>query len=302
MRPAERAAAYLQLPVGELADRARELGANLEDCDLCPRRCRVDRTSGETGWCGIGRQAAVASLGPHYGEERPLVGSRGSGTVFFSGCNLGCAFCQNDDISQNVRGRRVGPETLAAVFLEVQEMGCHNLNLVTPTHVAPQILEALVVAARLGLGLPIVWNCGGYESMETLAALDGVVDIYMPDFKLWDPEVAERLLSAPDYPEVAREAIAEMHRQVGDLEIDDRGVARRGVLLRHLVLPGGLAGTPDVAAFMASLSPETYFNLMDQYRPCHHAFETEGIQRPLSFDEWREALAQTRAAGLTRLD
>jgi putative pyruvate formate lyase activating enzyme len=302
MSPAGKGAAYLQLPSGALADRASDLSSRLADCDLCPRLCHVDRTSDEIGWCGIGRQAVVASLGPHYGEERPLVGSRGSGTVFFSGCNLGCVFCQNDDISQNVRGRRVGPETLAAVFLEVQEMGCHNLNLVTPTHVAPQILEALVVAARLGLALPIVWNCGGYESMESLAALDGVVDIYMPDFKLWDSEVADRLLSAPDYPEVAREAIAEMHRQVGDLQMDERGVATRGVLLRHLVLPNGLAGTPDVAAFMASLSADTYFNLMDQYRPCHHAFETDGIQRPPSFDEWREALAQTRAAGLTRLD
>jgi putative pyruvate formate lyase activating enzyme len=230
------------------------------------------------------------------------VGSRGSGTVFFSGCNLKCIFCQNEDISQYVRGRRVGPETLAAVFLEVQEIGCHNLNLVTPTHVTPQILEALAVAARLGLRLPIVWNCGGYESLEVLELLDGVVDIYMPDFKLWDPEVAKRLLDAPDYPEVARQAIAEMHRQVGDLELDRHGVARRGLLLRHLVLPNGLAGTADVAEFIASLSPTTYFNLMDQYRPCHRAHETAGIERSPNFDEWKTALAQTRAAGLQRLD
>jgi len=293
---------YRSLPPGELAERARELAARLEDCDLCPRLCRVDRTADELGTCGIGRQAVVASLGPHFGEERPLVGSRGSGTVFFSGCNLGCVFCQNDDISHRVRGRRVGPETLAAVFLEVQEMGCHNLNLVTPTHVAPPIVEALAVAARLGLRLPIVWNCGGYESLEVLEVLDGVVDVYMPDFKVWDPEVATRLFDAADYPETAREAIAEMHRQVGDLEIDASGVARRGVLLRHLALPNGLAGTPEVARFMASLSRQTYFNLMDQYRPCHDAFMTPGLERPLSFDEWREALAQTRAAGLERLD
>jgi len=300
--PRDPDAAYLSLAPDALSQRARELGARLADCDLCPRSCRVDRTAGETGHCGVGAQAVVASLGPHYGEERPLVGSRGSGTVFLSGCNLLCVFCQNDDISHRVRGRRVGPETLAAVFLEVQEMGCHNLNLVTPTHVAPQILEGLSLAARAGLRLPIVWNCGGYESLDVLALLDGVVDIYMPDFKVWDPQVAERLLDAPDYPEVARKAIAEMHRQVGDLELDERGVARRGLLLRHLVLPYGLAGTAEIATFAASLSKETYFNLMDQYRPCHQAFETAGLERPLSFDEWREALAQTRAAGLTRLD
>jgi putative pyruvate formate lyase activating enzyme len=294
--------AYAALAPGEIAARANELAQRLSSCDICPRRCKVDRVADETGWCGIGRLAVVASLGPHFGEERPLVGRAGSGTVFFSGCNLGCVFCQNEDISQNVRGRRVGPETLAAIFLEVQELGCHNLNLVTPTHVTPQILEALAVAARLGLRLPIVWNSGGYDSVELLRLLDGVIDIYMPDMKLWEPETADRLLSAPDYPDVARRALAEMHRQVGDLDLDRHGVARRGLLVRHLVLPQGLAGTEQVAAFVASLSAETYFNLMDQYRPCHHAFETAGIQRPISGDEWKTALAETRAAGLRRLD
>ncbi len=294
--------AYLSLSPDELRERSIALGTRLGSCDLCPRCCGVDRASDEIGFCKIGKDAVVSSFGPHHGEERPLVGIKGSGTVFFAGCNLGCVFCQNEDISHYVRGRRVSEEALADIFIEVQEMGCHNLNLVTPTHVTPQILAALAAAMTSGLSIPIVWNTGGYESPQILAAIDGVVDIYMPDFKMCSEETAKRLVQAKDYPEVAGNAIAEMYRQVGDLVIDSTGVATRGLLVRHLILPNELADTPDVAGFMAALSKDTYFNLMDQYRPCHQAFDTPGIERIPSQSELEKARNTVKAAGLKRLD
>jgi len=288
---------------GELARRAAELRARLAACDLCPRECGVDRTDGEIGTCGIGDRAVVASASPHFGEERPLVGRGGSGTVFFSGCNLRCAFCQNDDISFDSRGHAVDADRLAAIALGLQEAGCHNLNVVTPSHVVPMIFDALEAGAAQGLRLPLVYNTGGYDALDVIQALDGVVDVYMPDAKFADPAVAARLCSAPDYPEVNRAALAEMFRQVGDLSLDDRGIAVRGLLVRHLVMPDDLAGTDRIMEFVArELSTETYVNLMDQYRPCGEAGRYPEICRRVTEDEMREARRAARMAGLTRLD
>jgi putative pyruvate formate lyase activating enzyme len=287
----------------DLHEPTRALLARLSDCDLCPRRCGVDRNAGELGDCQTGRRARISSAGPHFGEEAPLTGRRGSGTLFFSGCNLNCSYCQNCGISQLGEGHRAGARELASSMLAIQALGCHNLNLVTPTHVTPQILEALELAVEAGLSIPIVYNCGGYESVETLELLAGVVDIYMPDLKYMAREPAARYSAAPDYPEVAREAIREMHRQVGDLEIDGSGVARRGLLVRHLVLPGGLAGTRAAMRFLAEeISADTYVNVMSQYRPCHEVHGDATLGHRITDEEHREALEEARAAGLTRID
>jgi putative pyruvate formate lyase activating enzyme len=264
----------------ELAERAGRLTGLCAPCRLCPNACAVDRRSGELGRCGIGADARVASFGPHFGEERPLVGRSGSGTVFFSGCNLACLFCQNWRISQGHEGRDLSDEGLAGVFLRVQATGCHNLNLVTPTPHAASIVRALAIAVEEGFALPVVWNCGGYESPKVLQCLEGVVDVYMPDLKYGDATVARKLSGIPDYVSRSQEAVHEMYRQVGDLEIDDGGVARHGLLVRHLVLPEGLAGTESVMRFLADeVSSETYVNLMDQYRPCHRAAEVAALGR-----------------------
>ncbi len=251
-----------------LRRRAQKALAALAACRLCPRRCGVNRLAGETGWCGVGRLALVASAYPHHGEEDCLRGSRGSGTIFFAGCNLKCVFCQNYDISWEHRGEAVSAPELADVMLALQARGCHNVNLVTPSHVVAQILEALVIAFANGLEIPIVYNTGAYDCVTTLRLLAGAVDIYMPDFKFWQRAVADRYCRAPNYPQVARRALKEMHRQVGALEIGPDGLAVRGVLLRHLVLPEDLASTSEVMRFVAAeLSPHTYVNLMDQYYP-----------------------------------
>jgi putative pyruvate formate lyase activating enzyme len=272
-------------------------------CTLCPRMCRVDRTADNTGYCKTGSLAVVASFGPHYGEERPLVGRGGSGTIFFSRCNLSCEFCQNFDISHGGEGRPVRPEELAAMMVALQKGGCHNINFVTPTHVIAPILQALPIAVEKGLRVPLVYNCGGYERVAALKLLEGIVDIYMPDFKFWDSEAARQLCGAPDYPFRAREALREMHRQVGELVCDQRGVAQRGVLVRHLVMPGGLGGTAEIAGFIASqISPRTYVNIMDQYRPCGRASDNEAINRRITWAEFREAVEAAENAGLTRLD
>jgi len=300
----ETTAGYLcLLESGELEERVRRAGAVLQACTLCPHGCLADRLQGEPGFCGTGAQAVVASHGAHFGEEAPLVGRRGSGTVFFSGCNLACVYCQNWDLSHEGAGRAMSAEGLAACFLAVQEEGCHNLNLVSPTHVVPMILAALVLAARRGLCVPIVYNTGGYDALSTLRLLDGVVDIYMPDFKYWDPGTAERYSGAFDYPQVARQALREMHRQVGDLEISPHGLARRGLLVRHLVLPGGIAGTPEVMDFLAKeISVRTYVNVMAQYRPCGMARRYPPLDRRITAEEFAGALGSARQAGLTRLD
>lgn len=282
---------------------AKRLAARLRACDICPRLCRVDRTKGERGVCRVGARSIVASYGPHYGEEAPLVGHNGSGTVFFSGCPLRCVFCQNYGISHLLEGEEVSADRLASIFLSVQRMGCHNLNLVTPTHVTAQVVEALDIAAGKGFVLPVVYNCGGYERVDTLRELSGIVDIYMPDLKFLGVEPAARYCAAPDYPEVAREALREMSRQVGPLVLGWNGIAVRGLLVRHLVMPGDASTTRDVVDFLAGeIGTDTYLNLMDQYRPCGRAPEFPEIARRISSIEWREAREYARSRGLTRLD
>jgi putative pyruvate formate lyase activating enzyme len=288
---------------GEAGRKGRRLLERLRACDICPRRCGVDRTRGERGTCGAGARAAVASFGPHFGEEAPLSGRHGSGTVFFSGCPLRCVFCQNYAISRLMEGEEADAEELAGVFLAVERAGCHNLNLVTPTHVTPQIVEALGLAAARGFALPVVYNCGGYERVETLRELEGIVDIYMPDLKFLDPSLSVRYCNAPDYPEVARAALREMARQAGPLLLDRRGIAVRGLLVRHLVMPGAAADTKAVIDFLAEeIGRDTYLNLMDQYRPCGTADRFPEISRRLSRKEWEEARDHAVARGMTRLD
>lgn len=284
----------------EKIKKAREI---LSSCSLCPRRCGVDRLSGQLGICKTGENAYVSSYHPHYGEEAPLVGHNGSGTIFFTYCNLLCNFCQNYDISHEGRGDEVSGEQIAGMMLFLQNSGCHNINFVTPTHVVPQILSALEIAIKNGLSVPLVYNTGGYDRVETLKLLEGVIDIYMPDFKFWDPKVAELTCEAQDYPEVARRAIIEMHRQVGDLVIDKSGLARRGLLIRHLVLPHGLAGTRNIMKFMAQkVSSNSYVNIMPQYRPCGRAYEVKELSRMLLPKEYKAALREAKEEGITRLD
>jgi putative pyruvate formate lyase activating enzyme len=297
-------AAYLDLVrSGELGQRVTQAHRRLEVCDLCARDCGVNRLSSSEGaGCHTGERAWVSSHGPHMGEEDPLVGSGGSGTIFFTWCNLRCQFCQNYEISQAGDGREVEPEEIAAMMLSLQEQGCHNVNLVSPSHVVPQFLAALLLAAEAGLQLPIVYNTGGYDSLKTLALLDGVVDIYMPDVKFADAEVGRRYSGVGRYPQANQAAVKEMHRQVGDLEIDERGVARRGLLVRHLVLPDGIAGTAELVRFLRDeVSPHTYINVMQQYRPCFRAGELPPLDRPITRQEYAAALRLAEEAGL-RLD
>lgn len=289
---------------GELRRRADAARRHLENCDLCARYCRVDRLAGIKGAvCRTGARAVVYSAGPHHGEEDCLRGWRGSGTVFFSWCNLRCIYCQNWEISWKGEGREVAADELAAMMLDLQARGCHNINLVSPSHVVAQIIESVAIAAERGLKLPLVYNTGGYDSPEALALLDGVIDIYMPDMKYGDSELARKYSHIRDYVEVNREAVREMHRQVGDLHLDGDGLAVRGLLVRHLVLPNGIAGTEEVLRFIAEqISPHTYLNLMDQYRPCYRAGEHAELDRPISRTEFREALEIARRHGLDRLD
>ncbi|MEW6657865.1 MAG: radical SAM protein [Thermodesulfobacteriota bacterium] len=288
---------------GLLKDKIRAAYDILSQCDLCPHRCLVDRHHGERGLCRTGDQPIVSSYGPHYGEEDPLVGQKGSGTIFFTHCNLYCIFCQNYEISHGGEGEEITAGDLAAIMLYLQKHGCHNINFVTPSHQVAQILEALPQAIEGGLRIPLVYNTGGYDAVSTLKLLDGVIDIYMPDFKFWDPQVAVELCEAPDYPEIARQALKEMHRQVGNLEIDNGGVARRGLLVRHLVLPDNLAGTKEVMEFLArEISPATYVNVMGQYRPCGRAGEHPSLRKFLTGQEHAQAQKLAREAGLTRLD
>lgn len=295
--------AYKRLSTRELWEKVRTAEAILRECTLCPRNCKVDRTAGEKGVCKTGDRPIVASWGPHFGEEKPLVGRFGSGTIFFSYCNLKCIFCQNWTISHIGEGEEISFERLAKIMLEIQDMGCHNINLVTPTHQMPMILHALALATEKGLNIPIVYNCGGYESLEAVKILDGVVDIYMPDFKYSDPEMALKYSKAKDYPLIVKDVIKEMYRQVGDLIIDDRGIALRGLLVRHLVLPEGIAGTKEVVRFIAEeISKDTYINIMDQYYPCYKAFEHPPLDRRITTKEYSEAIEMAIRAGLKRID
>jgi putative pyruvate formate lyase activating enzyme len=284
---------------GKVAD-AMEM---LRSCNVCPRGCAINRLAEETGFCGIGSKAVVSSWGAHFGEETCLVGSGGSGTIFFTSCNLKCVFCQNYEISHLMEGQEVTTRRLADVMLELQQEGCPNINFVTPSHLVPQIINAVFLAAESGLRVPLVYNTGGYDSLETLGLLDGIIDIYMPDIKFMDSEISRRLMSAPDYPEVVKAVIKEMHRQVGDLQIAPSGVATRGLLIRHLVMPEDLAGTREAMRFISKeISQDTYVNIMDQYRPCGRAFEHPDINRTVTREEYATAIDVAIEEGVTRLD
>jgi len=290
---------------GLLAERVDRAYATMEECTLCPRRCGVNRRRGEKGFCRTLEKAVVYSHHPHYGEERPLVGRRGSGTIFFSNCNLRCVFCQNWPIAHEGRGREVSDEKLADMMLDLQKRGCHNINLVTPTHIIPNILGATRIALQKGLKLPLCYNTSGYETVEMIELLGGIMDIYLPDLKFMDGAEAERYneASAADYPERAQESIVEMHRQVGDLVTDERGIARRGLMVRHLVMPNRVAGTEEFVHWVAeNLSRDTYVNIMPQYRVEHRAFEYKRIARAITSQEFIEAMEWAREAGLTNLD
>jgi putative pyruvate formate lyase activating enzyme len=291
---------------GVLQERAAQAVASLRSCRVCPRDCQVDRLNDHVGVCRSGRHARVSSAFAHLGEEDCLRGWRGSGTIFFSWCNLRCVFCQNFEISQLGQGTEVKPAELASLMLELQAAGCHNVNFVTPEHAVPQILEALVLAVERGLRLPLVYNTSAYDSRESLWLLDGLVDVYMPDFKLWHAEPCAKYLGARDYAEVARAAIATMHAQVGELKVDEQGLALRGVLVRHLVMPGLLDDTREIMRWLATaLSRDTYVNVMDQYHPAHKAETEPGlapINRRVHDEEFEQAFEYARAAGLWRFD
>lgn len=288
---------------GRLAEMVAAARNMLRDCHVCPRDCGVNRLQNQKGFCGIGRRAVVSSAGPHFGEETPLVGDRGSGTIFFASCNLKCLFCQNYEISHLMEGAETDSTALAEIMLGLQATGCLNINFVTPTHVLPQILEAVELAARRGLSIPLVYNTGGYDSVETLRMLDGVIDIYMPDIKFMDSPICKDLMDAENYPEVVREAIREMYRQVGDLQVDECGIARRGLLVRHLVMPNNLAATREAMRFLAEqVSRHTYVNIMDQYRPCGRAGEDPRTARSITREEYAAALEDARVEHITRLD
>ncbi len=296
-------ASYVRLAwSGELDNRAAQLDQMLADCAVCPRACRVDRRR-ELGECATGTEAVIASWNPHHGEEPVISCRRGSGTVFLANCNLRCAFCQNHDISQRPRsfaGRAISDEELAAIFIDLRDYGCHNLNWVSPSHQVPQLVRALAIAARRGLSMPIVYNTNAFDSVETLRLLDGVVDIYMPDLKYADPDAGCRLSGVEDYPQRAREALAEMYRQVGDAwELGPEGELRRGLLVRMLVLPGGLAGIEDSLSWIArTLSPTVTISLLAQYRPAHRVPRTPelaDLDRGINRDEWRRAVTALEA-------
>ncbi len=295
---------YLKLlRSGELKRRVEAAYELLSLCDVCGWHCRVDRRAGKLGVCKTGVRAKVSSYGPHFGEEAPLRGWRGSGTIFFTRCNLKCQYCQNYDISQTDAGGEVEPEELAAIMLDLQERGCHNINFVSPSHVAAQILTATFIAAQAGLRIPLVYNTGGYDSLEMLRLLDGVIDIYMPDMKYADPDIARKYSKILNYPRVNQAAVKEMHRQVGDLMLDDRGLAVRGLLVRHLVLPNDLAGTREIMRFLAEeVSPHTYVNIMDQYHPYYRADRYPELNRPITRQEYEKAMRVAREAGLHRFD
>jgi len=295
---------YLNLSKKELDEKIKQAVALLSPCYLCPRSCGVNRLEGERGFCKNGRYALVASYNLHFGEESPLVGTGGSGTIFFAGCNLGCVFCQNYDISHSIEGSvEVSAEQLAHIMIHLQKKGAHNINFVSPSHVVAQILEALKIAIDLGLKIPLIYNTGAYDKIEVLKILDGIIDIYMPDTKFFNPEPSKKYLKAKDYPEIAKKAIKEMHRQVGDLIINEEGIAVRGLLVRHLLMPNNLAGTEKWLKFIArEISKNTYLNIMDQYRPCGDAHEFPELLSTITYEELEAARNFAQNLGLTRLD
>jgi len=289
---------YLTLyRTGKLHQKIEQLKKDLSPCNLCPRECGAKRLEGERGECGAGEQAEISGYSPHFGEEPPLVGRGGSGTIFFAYCSLRCVFCQNYETSRGIDKSEVSGEELAGIMLRLQAMDCENVNLVTPTHYVPQVLEALELACEDGLHLPLVYNCSGYEKLDILRKLDGVIDIYMPDIKYANAEIARKYSRISDYPAVAKEALKEMHRQVGDLVLDKKGVALQGLLIRHLVIPGGAAGTAELMRFIArEVSPTSWINIMDQYYPTYLAYRYPEIARRVTPKEYEEAIEAARKA------
>lgn len=288
---------------GTLEQRVAASYSHLSVCDVCPLECSVDRISGKLGVCRTGIKAKINSFSPHHGEEDPIRGWRGSGTIFFTRCNLKCQYCQNHGISQIDSGEEASPDDIANIMLLLQSYGCHNINFVSPSHVVPQIIAAVMIAAKAGLFIPLVYNSGGYDSLTMLTLLDGIIDIYMPDMKYGDSNIAQKYSKIPNYPKVNQAAVKEMHRQVGDLIIDMNGLAVRGLLVRHLILPESLAGTKKIVNFLAEeISKNTYLNLMDQYRPSYHADQYPELNRQILHHEHQEAINMAINAGLNRFD
>lgn len=284
---------------GILKKKVKDGMKRLENCDICPHNCGVNRMEGEKGFCRTTKDLMVSSCSPHFGEEKPLVGTKGSGTIFFTYCNLRCVFCQNYDISCGLYGNKVTAEAASDMMLDLQEQGCHNINLVTPTQFVPQILKSLEIAAGEGLKIPLVYNTGGYDSLKTLKLLEGIVDIYMPDIKYADEETAKKYSGISDYPNVVKKAVKEMYRQVGDLKTDNKGIALKGLIIRHLVLPHGLSGTEQVIKFIAEeVSPDSFVNIMAQYHPAHKAHLFPELSRHLSIKEYQEALKIAKRYGI----
>jgi putative pyruvate formate lyase activating enzyme len=278
-----------------------KLNKILEKCEFCPRKCWVNRRLGEKGYCKMGKKAVISSFGPHFGEETVLVGSHGSGTIFLAGCNLLCVYCQNYEISHFKKGVELSSDKIADLMLNLQKKGCHNINFVTPTHFTSQLVKSIKIGVEKGVRLPIVWNCSGYENVKIIKLLDGIVDIYMPDIKYGKIGPAKKYSNAPDYFERCKESVKEMFRQVGDLKLES-GIAYRGLIIRHLILPQNLVGTVEVLKFIKNLSKNTYINLMDQFRPEGKAFEFEEISRPINRKEFLSAINKAKKFGLNRLD
>lgn len=287
---------------GEMDKRIKSLYKFLENCELCPRKCKVNRIRGEKGFCGMGRDLQVSSYGPHFGEESPLVGIFGSGTIFLTGCNLLCVYCQNYEISHYKIGKSINEKILADFMLTLQKDGCHNINLVTPTHFAPQLVKSISIGSEKGLKIPIVWNCGGYENVEIIKLLDGIVDIYLPDIKYGRKDSAEKYSNASDYFERCKESVEEMYRQVGNLKVDHQGIAYEGLLVRHLVLPENQSGSKEVLDFIRSISKDVYVNIMDQYRPLGKACFHKELDRGITAEEYGNVISYAKKIGLERLD
>ncbi len=290
---------YLRTDLKTIGAKKKKLFAMLESCSICPRKCGVNRLKDEKGFCGIGIDTIVASYQKHFGEEAPLVGTKGSGTIFMSGCNLLCSFCQNYDISHHIAGVRTNHKLLSNMMIKLQNSGCHNINFVTPTHVVHNIVAAVEIAIKKGLNIPLIYNSSGYDSIETIKILDGIIDIYMPDFKFMNSKTAEDTCDASDYPEISLNAIKEMQRQVGDLVVSDEGIAEKGLIIRHLVMPNDVC---DTKAIMEKISDEVskkaFVNIMPQYRPLYKASDNNLISRPITGEEFSEALAIAKKVGL----
>ena len=294
---------YLKLfESGELKERSEAAAEMLQACKLCPHLCSINRAQDERGICRAGEYVVVDSVSPHFGEESVLVGEHGSGTIFFGYCNLKCVFCQNYQLSAKGQGHEIAVSELANAMLQLQKLGCHNINFVSPTHFAAQIIQGVEIAANRGLNIPLVYNTGGFDTVETLQMLEGIIDIYMPDIKFFKEDAALKYLRVKGYPQAVKDAIKEMHRQVGDLKIDENGLAYRGLLVRHLVMPGGLAGSEEIMRFLAEeVSPHTFVNIMRQYHPSHLSHRFPEINRRITRQEYAKAVNAAREAGLDRV-